>query len=74
MDTVTNRTQYFNEINILRAIAILAVISIHVSADFTRMSTINLLTTTYMAIDVFLSLRRPPLHSHLRLCPVQQIF
>ncbi|WP_209630383.1 acyltransferase [Methanofollis sp. W23] len=45
--------RYFDEINILRAFAILAVIGIHVSAYFTKMSTINLLTTTYMAIDAF---------------------
>jgi probable poly-beta-1,6-N-acetyl-D-glucosamine export protein len=45
--------KYFNEINILRAIAILAVISIHISAYFTQMSTINFLTSVYMAVNVF---------------------
>jgi len=43
--------RYFEEINILRAFAILAVISIHVSANFTKMISINLLATAYMAID-----------------------
>lgn len=45
--------RYFEEINILRSFAILAVISIHVSAYFTRMNTINILSSTYMSIDVF---------------------
>lgn len=45
--------RYFNEINILRAFAILAVISIHVSTYFTKMGSINVLAATYMAIDVF---------------------
>lgn len=45
--------RYFEEINILRAIAILAVISIHVSVYFTQMNKINLLATLYMSIDVF---------------------
>jgi len=48
-----NRARYFDEINILRAFAILAVISIHISAYFTEMSTVNFLTTVYMAVDVF---------------------
>jgi probable poly-beta-1,6-N-acetyl-D-glucosamine export protein len=45
--------KYFDEINILRALAIFAVISIHISAFFTRMDGIRLLTSIYMAIDVF---------------------
>ncbi|WP_265582386.1 acyltransferase [Methanofollis aquaemaris] len=50
---MANRVRYFDEINILRAFAILAVISIHVSTYFTQMSTINLLATVDMAIDAF---------------------
>jgi len=48
----TNST-YFSEIVYLRAIATLAVISIHTSAYFTKMSTINFLTLIYMSIDAF---------------------
>ena len=48
-----NKVRYFDEINILRAFAILAVISIHVSAYFTEMDTINGLAALYMSIDVF---------------------
>jgi len=47
-----NKVRYFDEINILRALAILAVISIHVSANFTKMDTINGLAALYMSIDV----------------------
>ena len=47
-----NKVRYFDEINILRAFAILAVISIHVSANFTNMDTINGLAALYMSIDV----------------------
>ncbi|MCT8337804.1 acyltransferase [Methanoculleus sp. Afa-1] len=47
-----NKVRYFDEINILRAFAILAVISIHVSANFTHMDTINGLAALYMSIDV----------------------
>jgi peptidoglycan/LPS O-acetylase OafA/YrhL len=50
---VENKVRYFDEINILRAFAILAVISIHVSAYFTRMDGINWLAALYMSIDVF---------------------
>ena len=46
------KVRYFDEINILRAFAILAVISIHVSANFTKMDTINGLAALYMSIDV----------------------
>ncbi len=45
--------RYFDEVNILRAIAILAVISIHVSDHFKIMSDITVLTSVYMAIDAF---------------------
>lgn len=45
--------KYFPEINYLRGFAILAVISIHISAYFTKMESINLLTVFYMAIDAF---------------------
>jgi probable poly-beta-1,6-N-acetyl-D-glucosamine export protein len=48
-----NEVRYFDEINILRACAILAVISIHVSTYFTIMSTINLLTAIYLATWFF---------------------
>jgi len=48
-----NEVRYFDEINILRAFAILAVISIHVSAYFTKMDAINGLATLYMSIDAF---------------------
>ena len=44
---------YFSEFVYLRAIAILAVISIHVSSYFTEMSGINFLTLIYMSIDTF---------------------
>ncbi|KLK87179.1 hypothetical protein SZ63_11270 [Methanoculleus sediminis] len=47
-----NKVRYFDEINFLRAFAILAVISIHVSAYFTRMDAINGLGALYMSIDV----------------------
>lgn len=50
---VDNKIRYFDEINVLRAFAILAVISIHVSANFTQMSIINFLASLYMAVDVF---------------------
>jgi peptidoglycan/LPS O-acetylase OafA/YrhL len=45
--------RYFDEVNILRAFAILAVISIHVSDHFKIMSGITLLSSVYMAIDTF---------------------
>jgi probable poly-beta-1,6-N-acetyl-D-glucosamine export protein len=48
-----NNPEYFSEIVYLRSIAILAVISIHVSAYFTEMSTISFLTFIYMSIDTF---------------------
>ncbi|WFN33444.1 acyltransferase [Methanogenium sp. S4BF] len=48
-----NKARYFDEINILRAFAILAVISIHVSDHFKIMGGITLLTLVYMAIDAF---------------------
>jgi surface polysaccharide O-acyltransferase-like enzyme len=41
----------FSEINYLRGLAILSVISIHISGYFTEMTNINLLTTIYMIID-----------------------
>ncbi len=43
--------KYFEEINYVRGVAILAVISIHVSAYFTRMDTITNLTIFYITID-----------------------
>lgn len=43
--------KYYPEINYLRGFAILAVISIHVSAYFTKMDSINALTLVYMTID-----------------------
>ena len=45
--------RYFDEINFLRAFAILAVISIHVAAFFTHMSGITFQTSVYMAIYAF---------------------
>lgn len=45
--------EYFSEIVYLRAIAILAVISIHVSGSFDKMSSINFLTLLYMSISTF---------------------
>jgi probable poly-beta-1,6-N-acetyl-D-glucosamine export protein len=48
---MVNNPEYFSEIVYLRAIAILAVISIHVSAFFTEMNSINFLTLLYMSID-----------------------
>jgi len=48
-----NNPEYFSEIVYLRAFAILAVISIHVSDYFTEMATINFLTFLYMSIDTF---------------------
>ena len=54
-----NRVRYFDEINILRAFATLAVISIHVSGDFSKISTINFLMTTYMAVKSFSSFAVP---------------
>jgi peptidoglycan/LPS O-acetylase OafA/YrhL len=45
--------RYFDEINLLRAFAILAMISIHVSAYFKEMSAINILATVYMSIQTF---------------------
>jgi probable poly-beta-1,6-N-acetyl-D-glucosamine export protein len=45
--------EYFFEIVYLRAIAILAVISIHVSASFTKMQSISFLTLVYMSTDTF---------------------
>jgi surface polysaccharide O-acyltransferase-like enzyme len=47
------RAQYFDEITILRAFAILAVISIHVSTYFTYLSVSNFRAEVLMAIDVF---------------------
>jgi peptidoglycan/LPS O-acetylase OafA/YrhL len=47
------QTVYFKEIVYLRAIAILAVISIHVSAIFQTMDNTNFITFLYMSIDVF---------------------
>ena len=48
-----NNPEYFSEIVYLRAIAILAVISIHVSVYFIEMDSINFLTLLYMSIDTF---------------------
>ena len=48
-----NNPEYFSEIVYLRAFAILAVISIHVSYYFTEMISINFLTLLYMSIDTF---------------------
>jgi probable poly-beta-1,6-N-acetyl-D-glucosamine export protein len=45
--------EYFFEIVYLRALAILAVISIHVSGSFDKMSSINFLTLLYMSISTF---------------------
>jgi peptidoglycan/LPS O-acetylase OafA/YrhL len=45
--------RYFDEINIMRAFAIMAVISIHVSGNYTFMSPDNFLAIVYMAIGVF---------------------
>lgn len=53
------KARYFEEIIVLRAFAILAVISIHVSAYFTYMSTLTALTVLYMSIDVFSSFAVP---------------
>lgn len=56
---MSNRVRYFDEINILRAFATLAVISIHVSGDFSKISTINFLMTGYMAVKSFSSFAVP---------------
>ena len=45
------KTNYYSEINYLRGLAILSVISIHISDYFTEMNNINLLTSLYMVID-----------------------
>lgn len=45
--------RYFDEINMLRALAILAVIAIHVSTYFIEMESITLLTTLGMAVGIF---------------------
>jgi len=50
---------YFEEIVYLRAIAILAVISIHISAIFTSMDQITLLTFLYISADVLSHLGVP---------------
>jgi probable poly-beta-1,6-N-acetyl-D-glucosamine export protein len=47
------KVRYFDEINILRGVAILAVISTHVSANFTKIRTINFLATAAIAVNVF---------------------
>lgn len=44
---------YYLEINYLRGFAILAVISIHISTNFTKMQFMNPLTIIYMTIDCF---------------------
>jgi probable poly-beta-1,6-N-acetyl-D-glucosamine export protein len=54
-----NNPEYFSEVVYLRAIAILAVISIHVSSYFTKMDTINFLTFFYMSIDAISSFAVP---------------
>jgi probable poly-beta-1,6-N-acetyl-D-glucosamine export protein len=46
-------SEFFSEIEFLRAFAILAVISIHVSAYFTKMDTVNFLTFLYISIGTF---------------------
>ena len=46
-----NKPRFFSEIVYLRAIAILAVISIHVSAYFTLMERVTFLTFLYLAVD-----------------------
>jgi peptidoglycan/LPS O-acetylase OafA/YrhL len=46
-----DKTTYFNEINILRALAIGAVISVHTSAIFVGMDFISFLTVIYMSVD-----------------------
>jgi surface polysaccharide O-acyltransferase-like enzyme len=45
------KINYYSEINYLRGLAILSVISIHISDYFTEMTNINLLTKIYMVID-----------------------
>ena len=50
---MNSNDSYFDEVNIVRAFAILAVISSHVSDHFKIMSGITLLTSVYMAIDAF---------------------
>jgi len=57
--TIDGIGRYFDEINILRAFAILAVISIHISAYFTRMPAMNSLAIAYMTIDVISSFAVP---------------
>jgi surface polysaccharide O-acyltransferase-like enzyme len=47
------REKYFSEFNLLRAFAIIAVISVHVSAYLSKMPELSFLTVTYMAVDVF---------------------
>jgi len=49
---VVSKLAYFKEIDILRAIAILGVLSIHVSAYFVYMKDITLLTFFYVSIDI----------------------
>ncbi|WP_440950012.1 acyltransferase [Methanosphaerula subterraneus] len=56
---MNDRVRYFDEINILRAIATLAVISIHVSGDFSKIATENFLMTAYMAVKSFSSFAVP---------------
>jgi surface polysaccharide O-acyltransferase-like enzyme len=48
-----NNPEFFSEVVYLRAIAILAVISIHVSAYFTKMDISNFLTFFYMSVNTF---------------------
>ena len=48
-----NNPHYFSEIVYLRALAILAVISVRVSNDFFMMNSINFLTFLYMSIETF---------------------
>ncbi|MBP2146268.1 peptidoglycan/LPS O-acetylase OafA/YrhL [Methanofollis sp. W23] len=45
--------RYFDEITILRALAVLAVIAIHVSTYFMEMDSLTLLTTLGMAVGIF---------------------
>jgi probable poly-beta-1,6-N-acetyl-D-glucosamine export protein len=47
------KMRYFDEINIMRACAILAVISIHVSGAYTFMDPGNFLAIVYMSVNVF---------------------
>ena len=66
----TGSTEYFPEIVYLRALAILAVISIHVSTVFYEMDSTGFLAFLYMSLYIFSDFAVPLFICISGVCPV----